>query len=247
MAAELELRGQPTQHWNRGEWPRLIESLLHLESLAPWFNQLSQLQENPWNIRALNDLRHSIQAHLNTEAADWDLLPPLVNQSNPTTSLPETRSNSIPQVSIYLDSIRSPFNVGSMFRTAWAFGCETILLSPGVPKPDHQRVIRSSMGATNFLRWEQVEPNNLLTWCKRENYTPIALETGGPLLGQVDLPDRWMIILGSEELGVSPDLLALVERVSIPLPGSKASLNVGVSLGIGLAHWHFAKASTVKD
>lgn len=245
MAAELEVRGQPAHHWNPREWPGLLAGLSTLESLQPWASSLQNLAKDPWNLRTLNSLRHSLQAHLHTEAAEWDLLPPLEGDgvsaldkdSTTPTSSSSSKNLTDPQISIYLDGIRSPFNVGSIFRTAWAFGCETILLAPEVPRPDHQRVIRTSMGATAYLPWEVVEQTNLLAWCRDHNYVPRALETGGPRLDQVQLPHRWMVILGSEELGVSPRLLDLVERVTIPLPGRKASLNVGVSLGIGLAHW----------
>ncbi len=48
-------------------------------------------------------------------------------------------------------------------------------------------------------------------------------------------------MVGSEELGVSPELLALADaslgRVSIPLAGTKGSLNVSVAAGILLHTW----------
>ena len=50
------------------------------------------------------------------------------------------------------------------------------------------------------------------------------------------------VIIGSEELGVRPELLNRAEEsvgvVSIALPGPKASLNVGVAFGILLDHWY---------
>jgi len=50
-----------------------------------------------------------------------------------------------------------------------------------------------------------------------------------------------MLIAGSEELGVSPRALAAADaslgRVSIPVYGAKASLNVSVAFGIALQAW----------
>lgn len=244
-AAELSLRGEQPQQWSSGDWPLFLTHIIPLESLRSWTHELKHLSQNPWSLRDLNNLRHTLQAHLHQESADWDMLPPLIKEDSSIIDgprpLPGKGELTGPQVCIYLDGVRSPFNVGSIFRTAWAYDCKQILLSPEVPKPDHHRVIRSSMGATNHIPWEVVEQSALLNWCKKRNFEPLALETGGTLLGNHPLPTRWLIILGSEELGVSPELLEQVKRVSIPLPGGKRSLNVGVSLGIGLAHWNQPK------
>ncbi|NLY07870.1 MAG: TrmH family RNA methyltransferase, partial [Spirochaetales bacterium] len=50
----------------------------------------------------------------------------------------------------------------------------------------------------------------------------------------------------SEEFGVSPELLqAVTDRVSIPLGGSKGSLNVSVATGIFLHSWFSAVSVSV--
>lgn len=74
-----------------------------------------------------------------------------------------------------------------------------------------------------------------------EDRTLFALEQGGTPLGSFVFPVRGVVIVGSEELGVRPELLRRADgsagRVSIPLPGAKSSLNVGVALGILLNAW----------
>jgi TrmH family RNA methyltransferase len=68
-----------------------------------------------------------------------------------------------------------------------------------------------------------------------------ALETGGIPLTEFPFPERGLLIAGSEELGVSPQALAAADaslgRVSIPVYGAKASLNVSVAFGIALENW----------
>jgi TrmH family RNA methyltransferase len=68
-----------------------------------------------------------------------------------------------------------------------------------------------------------------------------ALETGGIPLEEFSFPSRGIMIVGSEELGVSPQGIAAADaslgRVSIPTYGAKASLNVSVAFGIVMQAW----------
>jgi TrmH family RNA methyltransferase len=71
-----------------------------------------------------------------------------------------------------------------------------------------------------------------------------ALETGGTTLTEFRFPPAGLILIGSEELGLSPEALALAQnsqgRVSIPMSGAKRSLNVAVAFGIVMWHWSSA-------
>ena len=66
-----------------------------------------------------------------------------------------------------------------------------------------------------------------------------TLETGGTPIDEFDFPQQGICIIGSEELGVSPQALqkATYGRVTIPMKGLKASLNVGVAFGILMQKW----------
>ena len=175
-------------------------------------------QELLWT---LNDLRHRLLVHLGTAPADWDL--PGAESADFGSPVPLT---------LYLDGIRSPFNVGSLFRTAVCFGFREILLAPGTASPDHPRARRSAMGCIDRIPWSFRSVEDLLP--------PVfALETGGVPLGAFPFPEEGTVILGSEELGISPAARKRTGEdgglVSITLPGGKASLNVSVAFGI-LAH-----------
>ena len=66
-----------------------------------------------------------------------------------------------------------------------------------------------------------------------------ALETGGTPIEEFQFPQKGICIIGSEELGISPQALkkATYGRVTIPMIGLKASLNVGVAFGILMQKW----------
>lgn len=175
----------------------------------------------------LNALRHQIAAGLGQDVADWDLLP------SPTG--PEKSKPPLP-CRVYVDGIRSPFNLGSIFRSSECFGVEEILIAPGGARTDHRRTKRSAMGTLDLVPYRYMEPEEL------EDCDGIfALETGGTPLEEFTFPSRGICIIGSEELGVRGSLRRLATSqggiVSIPLRGTKGSLNVSVAFGILLHAW----------
>jgi TrmH family RNA methyltransferase len=179
--------------------------------------------------RALNTVRHILTAETGRAPADWDFI-------GAGGALDPAKRRVFPGMIIYLEDIRSPFNVGAMFRTAESFGAEKILLSPLCADPRHPRALRSAMGCVEIMSWERVESLNPAV--------PLfALETGGTELNKFDFPKRGILAVGSEELGVSPQTLAAVSlgRVSIPCYGAKGSLNVSTAFGIVMQAWAAAQ------
>ena len=94
------------------------------------------------------------------------------------------------------------------------------------------------MGAVDRIKWDVKtlkELSDTLTG------TLFALELGGADISDFEFPRSGTVIIGSEELGVSPPALRRAENdggiVSIHLPGPKASLNAGVAFGILLRQW----------
>ncbi|MCX7786382.1 MAG: TrmH family RNA methyltransferase [Spirochaetes bacterium] len=180
--------------------------------------------------RLLHRIRFFLQEEIGIEPAEWDFY---------QTQRDLTNREDFPPwngICLYLDEIRSPYNVGSIFRTAACFGVERILLAPGTASPTHPRAKRSAMGTIEMVPWEITSPETL-----NEEPNLFALETGGTALEDFSFPPHGICIVGSEELGVDPRLLALAKKrrgiVSIPLYGLKTSLNVSVAVGILIQHW----------
>ena len=179
---------------------------------------------------SLNTLRHSILISLGGHWADWD-------SAMPGDSV-AAEFSVFSGASVYLDGIRSPFNVGSIFRTSLAYGIEKIIVSPDCASPEHPRARRSSMGATEIIKWNRADAEEIIN---QPGGKLFALELGGRDIGKFNFPLPGILVIGSEEVGVSPVLLEKAESdggiVSIELPGPKASLNVGVAFGIALRQW----------
>lgn len=187
----------------------------------------------PELLRLCNRARHAILAAAGSFPAEWDLIVP----GSASAELASTGSVSrpyFPGIYAYAEDIRSPFNLGSIFRTAEAFGAERLFISPLCVPPEHPRALRSAMGCVEYIPWERRALEDL-----PEDMPIFALETGGTPIEEFDFPERGMVIIGSEELGISPEGLerATYGRVSIPMKGIKASLNVGVAFGILMQSW----------
>lgn len=180
-------------------------------------------------LRFCDGIYYRLSEFLGISPGDWDL-------REPKTGEYKKEDRSPLPLRVYLEDMRSPFNVGSIIRTAECFGAERVFLSPGTPTPDHPRVRRTAMGAGDILPWGILPLEGLR---KEENL--FALELGGTPLEDFTLPRSGTVILGSEELGISPAAADLAEkgagRVSIPLRGLKGSLNVSVAFGILIHAW----------
>jgi RNA methyltransferase, TrmH family len=180
--------------------------------------------------RSLDSLHYLLMESLGESPADWDL----EYRTGPGASAEIIRKG----FRLYLDDIRSPFNIGSIFRTADSFSVSRILLSPDCPSPDHPRSLRTAMGCTSVIPWEICSIDDLKV---QKNGPLFALETGGTAIGCFRFPETGTLIIGSEEAGISKAARKAAEEsagiVSIPTHGSKGSLNLSVATGIALFHW----------
>lgn len=213
-----------------------------------------------------NALRHALYRQSGVQPSEWDLIAPGLRYGtgipkhdttvpNPTVSDAETQIAASPAVLpitrpfypgvyVYAEDIRAPFNLGSIFRTAEAFGAEKLLLSEGCVSPEQPRAQRSAMGCTHFLPWEYCSLESLPA-----DLPVFALETGGTPITSFSFPKHGIVLLGSEELGLSAEALKKVSAgiVSIPMKGIKASLNVAVAFGILMQYWIASLKDTVLD
>ena len=164
---------------------------------------------------------------LGESVADWDLY----EDGHIDFSARKTLGHRL-----FLDGIRSPYNVGSVFRSAEAFGVDRIYLRPGSASPEHDRARRTSRDTVDGIDWEFAELEDVA------KDTPVfALELGGEEVGDFEFPENGICILGSEESGVSADALKIADsslgRVSIRQLGAKGSINVSAAASILLYEW----------
>ncbi|MEN3040146.1 MAG: RNA methyltransferase [Bacteroidia bacterium] len=140
---------------------------------------------------------------------------------------------------LFLDNLRSRYNVGSLLRSADAFRAEKVYLAGITPAPPHPEIHRSALGAEESVAWEKVQAEvQVVAALKEQGWTVISLEhtTHSVSIWEFTWPSPpWLLIVGNELTGVSDVLLELSDQIiEIPQFGTKHSLNVAVAGGIVL-------------
>ena len=135
--------------------------------------------------------------------------------------------------SVVLDRVQDAGNVGSILRSAGAFGFKQIIALKGSAALWSPKVLRAGMGAHFDLRLvEAVTPEALEALA-----VPLLVTSshGGACLHQASLPWPCAWVMGHEGQGVSPALEArAAQRIRIAQPGGEESLNVAAAAAICL-------------
>lgn len=139
-------------------------------------------------------------------------------------------------VAALLDNIRSPFNVGNMFRSADCLGVGALALCGITPHPPSLKIERTAMGTLEDVEWSYY-PDCLeaIAAYREKGWRIIALETveNALPLGEFRDFENSLFIFGNEEFGITEPVLARCDAiVEIPLAGRKNSMNVANSFAI---------------
>ena len=132
---------------------------------------------------------------------------------------------------IALDALQDPGNLGTVMRTADAFGAAGILLGSGCTDPFSPKALRAAMGSTYHLPVWQGELTDELTRLKASGFSLVC----GHLEGSERLPelaaDR-VLVIGNEGSGVSDEVASLCTLYRLPMKGRAESLNAAVAAAI---------------
>jgi TrmH family RNA methyltransferase len=138
-------------------------------------------------------------------------------------------------LSLMLDTIQDPGNLGTIIRCADWFGISRIFCSPGCADAYNPKVVQATMGSIARV---QVVYGELTAILQQEPELPTyaAVLNGTDLRKQPAIKEG-IIIIGNESKGISDEVLALSRnRITIPRHGQAESLNAAVATGIILSH-----------
>ena len=128
-------------------------------------------------------------------------------------------------VTLALWRLSDPGNVGTLIRTADAFGV-AVSLSPECADPLSPRALRATAGAIFRVP--------LVVWKAPAGRCVALVAHGGEPLSEVDLTPPVTVLLGSEREGLPESLVAQSHKATIALPGDAESLNVAAAGAIAL-------------
>ena len=139
-------------------------------------------------------------------------------------------------LTVVVDSVRSAFNVGGIFRTAECFGVRELVLCGYTPRPDQPQVAKAALGTERLVPWRGVgEIRDAIAQLRAAGTPCCALETvaGAPDAAAFAWPFPCALVLGNERFGLDPEVVAACDgAVRIPLFGRKNSLNVVTAFAV---------------
>ncbi len=146
--------------------------------------------------------------------------------------------NKLP-VYVILNSIRSAYNVGSVFRTSDGAMIEKLYLCGYTPHPPQKEVLKTALGSTESVQWEYVkDPLEVVKDLKANGVKICALEQTSKSIPYYNMSTGHFplcLIIGNEISGVSQELIDHCDfSIDIPQYGIKQSLNVAVAYGISI-------------
>jgi len=132
--------------------------------------------------------------------------------------------------------LQDPGNLGTILRSAEAFGAAGVLLGEGTVSPFNAKVVRGSAGAIFRLPMVRVKLAEVLQQLRERGVRLIATSSHkGVALPQASLVGAVAVLIGGEGAGIPRDLLAKVDEiVAIPHAAQVESLNAGVAASIVL-------------
>ncbi len=133
-----------------------------------------------------------------------------------------------------------PSNLGSIVRSAVAFGAHRVVLAPGAAHPFHPKSIRSSSGAVFEMSFLRASSWDLLL--QPSSAKLFALDAGGIDISKIQWPQKCRVILGEEGAGLPEQVRRSAEIQLVGIPVAFESLNVAVSASIALFSWSKSKS-----
>lgn len=146
------------------------------------------------------------------------------------------------ELSLVLDDIKDPGNLGTIIRTANWFGIKQIYCSMETADVYNPKVVQSTMGALFRTNITYCNIEQLITQAKEQKIPVYGTLLSGSNIYEHKLSNSGYIVLGNESKGISPNIEALIDH-KIKIPSYAAhdeqmeSLNVAIANAIVLAEF----------
>lgn len=140
---------------------------------------------------------------------------------------------------LFLDAVQDPGNVGTMIRTADVAGFQGVVLGKGTVDLYNDKTLRAAQGSHFHLEVYQGDLVQFIEQFKEKELQILGTELNSSAKSYKDIErkDIFGLIVGNEGVGVSEEVLALVDQnIYIPMQGDAESLNVAIAASILMFH-----------
>jgi TrmH family RNA methyltransferase len=153
-------------------------------------------------------------------------------------AVPAQPSSKRPPLLLIAAALQDPGNLGTLIRSAEAFGATAILTTPGTVSEWNQKALRASAGSVFRIPVVAITPTGLasLKSSGLQLFAAVANDPNASLnptaipIAEAALAQPCALMIGNEGAGLSEELIALADiRVTIPTPGRVESLNAAIA------------------
>lgn len=149
---------------------------------------------------------------------------------------PSAEIKAFKGLTLVLDGLQDPGNLGTIIRTADWFGVSHIVCGPGTVDAYNPKVIQSSMGS--IFRVQIVYQDILAVLDAHPDIPVVVSHLQGSDISETHLPETAFMVIGNESKGVSDEISErATSKVKIPGFGKAESLNASIATAILLYAW----------
>jgi TrmH family RNA methyltransferase len=157
------------------------------------------------------------------------------NDSLAVFRIPEINLGSLGQLTLVLDNLRDPGNLGTIIRLCDWFGIENIICSEETVDAFNPKVVQATMGS---LARVQVHYVDIIEFLKESQLPILGTFMEGHNLYTEEIPEKFLLVFGNEANGIQTEVSKLITRkISIPRFGNfkqAESLNVATATAVFL-------------
>ncbi len=148
----------------------------------------------------------------------------------------QSKDNSTSKLTLVLDQIQDPGNLGTIIRTCDWFGVQSIVCSLDTVDAYNPKTVQSAKGS--LLRMN-IQYADLITYLSSKKGVAIyAAALNGNSIYEIEVKEPSIIIVGNEASGISKEVMVLANQtITIPKIGKAESLNAGIATAIILSHF----------
>ena len=215
------------------EGPKLANELLNAENcrIVQLFALKEWIDENP------NASKHTEVIELS--GMELEKISQLTTPNQVLAVIEKIQWESDPEIkgniSLALDTIQDPGNMGTIIRLADWFGIKNVFCSTDCADVYNPKVVQSSMGSISRVRVEYTDILSLLT--ENNDVGIYAAVLNGKDITKMEKIKEGIVVIGNESKGIHEGMLKLAKvQITIPGKGKAESLNAAVATGIILSH-----------